>query len=38
MKQPEIILIGGGGHCKACIDVVEAEVPGWEIIIMRIEP
>ncbi len=19
----EIILIGGGGHCKACIDVIE---------------
>lgn len=25
MKQPEIILIGGGGHCKACIDVIETE-------------
>jgi sugar O-acyltransferase (sialic acid O-acetyltransferase NeuD family) len=25
MKKPEIILIGGGGHCKACIDVVELE-------------
>ncbi len=25
MKKPEIILIGGGGHCKACIDVIEAE-------------
>lgn len=26
MKQKEqIILIGGGGHCKACIDVIEAE-------------
>ncbi|UCB56984.1 MAG: acetyltransferase [Candidatus Omnitrophota bacterium] len=24
MKE-EIILIGGGGHCKACIDVIEAE-------------
>ncbi|TRX70542.1 NeuD/PglB/VioB family sugar acetyltransferase [Carboxylicivirga sp. M1479] len=24
MKQP-IILIGGGGHCKACIDVIEQE-------------
>jgi len=21
--KPELILIGGGGHCKACIDVVE---------------
>jgi sugar O-acyltransferase (sialic acid O-acetyltransferase NeuD family) len=25
MKQKDIILIGGGGHCKACIDVIEAE-------------
>jgi sugar O-acyltransferase (sialic acid O-acetyltransferase NeuD family) len=24
MKKP-LILIGGGGHCKACIDVIEAE-------------
>lgn len=24
MKR-EIILIGGGGHCKACIDVIEAQ-------------
>jgi len=24
MKQP-LILIGGGGHCKSCIDVIEAE-------------
>jgi len=23
--KPEIILIGGGGHCKACIDVIESE-------------
>ncbi len=22
----EIILIGGGGHCKSCIDVIEAEM------------
>ena len=21
--KPEIILVGGGGHCKACIDVIE---------------
>jgi len=21
--KPELILIGGGGHCKACIDVIE---------------
>ena len=24
MKQP-IILIGGGGHCKSCIDIIEQE-------------
>jgi len=24
MKQ-SIILIGGGGHCKSCIDVIEQE-------------
>ena len=23
--KPEIILIGGGGHCNACIDVIEQE-------------
>ena len=23
--KDEIILIGGGGHCKACIDVIEQE-------------
>ncbi len=25
MNKPNIILIGGGGHCKACIDVIEQE-------------
>jgi len=25
MSKQKIILIGGGGHCKACIDVVEQE-------------
>ena len=25
MNMKKIILIGGGGHCKACIDVIEAE-------------
>ncbi|GAB4284954.1 MAG: acetyltransferase [Marinilabiliales bacterium] len=25
MKKEQIILIGGGGHCKSCIDVIEAE-------------
>ena len=23
--KPDIILIGGGGHCKSCIDVIEQE-------------
>ncbi len=25
MNKPKIILVGGGGHCKACIDVIESE-------------
>lgn len=25
MEKPKIILIGGGGHCKSCIDVIELE-------------
>ncbi len=25
MKRLEIILVGGGGHCKSCIDVIEAD-------------
>lgn len=25
MIKPEILLIGAGGHCRACIDVIEAE-------------
>jgi sugar O-acyltransferase (sialic acid O-acetyltransferase NeuD family) len=25
MIKPKIILIGGGGHCKSCIDVIEQE-------------
>lgn len=25
MKKKNLILIGGGGHCKSCIDVIEAE-------------
>ena len=24
MQKPELILVGGGGHCKSCIDVIEA--------------
>jgi len=24
MKKPSLILVGGGGHCKSCIDVIEA--------------
>lgn len=30
MKQP-LVLIGGGGHCKACIDVIEA-TGEWDIL------
>lgn len=25
MSKPKIILIGGGGHCKSCIDVIEMQ-------------
>lgn len=25
MKKEELILVGGGGHCKSCIDVIESE-------------
>jgi sugar O-acyltransferase (sialic acid O-acetyltransferase NeuD family) len=25
MTQKELILVGGGGHCRSCIDVIEAE-------------
>lgn len=25
MSQPKLILIGGGGHCKSCIDVIQME-------------
>lgn len=25
MKKEDLILIGGGGHCKSCIDVIEQE-------------
>ena len=25
MKKNELILIGGGGHCRSCIDVIEQE-------------
>jgi sugar O-acyltransferase (sialic acid O-acetyltransferase NeuD family) len=25
MERPKIILIGGGGHCRSCIDVIESE-------------
>ena len=25
MHKKSIVLIGGGGHCKACIDVIEVE-------------
>ena len=30
LKQP-IVLIGGGGHCKACIDVIET-TGKWDIL------
>ncbi len=25
MNKPKLILVGGGGHCKSCIDVIEQE-------------
>ena len=25
MKKDELVLFGGGGHCKSCIDVIEQE-------------
>lgn len=25
MSKPEILLLGGGGHCHACVDVIQAE-------------
>ena len=25
ISKPKIVLIGGGGHCKSCIDVIEEE-------------
>lgn len=25
MKKEQLILVGGGGHCLSCIDVIEAE-------------
>lgn len=25
MSKPKLILVGGGGHCKSCIDVIEQE-------------
>lgn len=31
MKNKKIILIGGGGHCKAVIDVIEL-LGGYEIL------
>lgn len=30
MAKPQIILVGAGGHCKACIDVVE-QTGEWQI-------
>jgi hypothetical protein len=31
MTKKPLILIGGGGHCKSCIDVIEA-AGDWEIV------
>ncbi|MGZ3929763.1 MAG: PglD-related sugar-binding protein, partial [Mucilaginibacter sp.] len=31
MPKKPLILIGGGGHCKSCIDVIES-ANEWEII------
>src|SRR5437588_8684116 len=31
MHKKPLVLIGGGGHCKACIDVIES-TGDWEII------
>jgi FlaA1/EpsC-like NDP-sugar epimerase len=31
MPKSPLVLIGGGGHCKSCIDVIEA-TQQWEII------
>ena len=31
MSKPKLILIGGGGHCKSCIDVIEQE-DNYEIV------
>lgn len=25
MNKPQLILVGGGGHCRSCIDVIEQE-------------
>jgi len=25
MMKSELILVGGGGHCKSCIDVIERQ-------------
>ena len=30
-QKKTLVLIGGGGHCKSCIDVIEA-AGGWEIL------
>lgn len=30
MKKEKLVLVGGGGHCKSCIDVIELENK-WEI-------
>ncbi len=25
MNKPKLILVGAGGHCRSCIDVIEQE-------------
>lgn len=31
MHRKPLVLIGGGGHCKSCIDVIES-IDEWQII------
>ena len=30
-QQGDLVLVGGGGHCRSCIDVIEAH-GGWRIV------
>jgi sugar O-acyltransferase (sialic acid O-acetyltransferase NeuD family) len=38
MKRKPIVLIGGGGHCKSCIDVIEASDQFFIKGILDLEP